>query len=128
VRLRKGRRKGLVLLGDEIGSTSTKVTRGHTVHVLTRARGGAVLDVAQAPMQLAVAFEDDHFGAVVKPQGIPTMQMGLHTATPSAAECIKFVLSMPRIPGAHDLHLRMARSGGGSKFGKAEGSRFSSLA
>jgi hypothetical protein len=88
-------------------SSCMQVPPAATVHLLTRAVSApaASLDSKQAPVQLRVAFEDDHVGVVIKPQGMQTMRSG-PSDMPRAAECIKYALTMPAVPGAprHACH------------------------
>lgn len=47
-----------------------------------------------------VAYEDDHFAAVIKPQGMLTVRMGsVQAPGPALSSCIKHTLTMPRIAG-----------------------------
>eukprot|EP00892_Ulva_mutabilis_P006064 jgi/Ulvmu1/382/UM001_0389.1 len=97
---KKAARRGLVLVDDEVASTSVDLASEQTMKYLTRVVPPAPLDASAAPVALQVAYEDDHIAAVVKPQGMPTIKMGTHKAGLSAAaECIKFCLTMPSIPG-----------------------------
>lgn len=93
-------RKGLVLINDDIVNTTTEVEPEQTVKLLTRIVPRAPLKASAAPKKLEVAYEDDHVAAVVKPQGIPTIHMGEKKAGQvAAAECIKYCITMPAIPG-----------------------------
>lgn len=95
------RRKGLVLVEDDVASTTTEVSAEQTIKYLTRVVPRPALDASAAPAKLEVAYEDDHIAAIVKPQGMPTITMGKRmTSQPSATECIKYFLTMPAIPGA----------------------------
>ena len=70
--------------------------------MLTRIESARPLDAAKAPVRLRVAFEDAHVGVVVKPQGMPTQKAPELGA--SAAQCIKFALTMQPVPGARPLY------------------------
>ena len=51
-----------------------------------------------------VAYEDDHFAAVIKPQGMLTVRMGsVQAPGPALSSCIKHTLRMPRIPGVYRI-------------------------
>ena len=72
---------------------------GATLRILARVQSGEALAAADAPVRLRVAYEDAHLGVVVKPQGMPTLKMGVYKG-PTAAGCIKFALTMEPVAGA----------------------------
>jgi 23S rRNA-/tRNA-specific pseudouridylate synthase len=83
-------RKGLVLLSDELGQTTSLVHGGEDIKVLTRVQSAKVLPTKNGPPALEIAYEDEHMAAVVKPQGMITQGRG---GAVTASECIKYCLT-----------------------------------
>jgi hypothetical protein len=89
----------LVPCGKQQVVADAQVQPGATLFLLARVQGGPQLKKEAAPVKLQVAYEDDHFGIVVKPQGMPTLKSG--KASPvTAAQCIKYALTLKSVPGA----------------------------
>ena len=79
-----------------VAKTSTSTEAGQVVKLLTRVVAGKTLAPERAPEQLPIAYEDEHFGVVVKPQGMPTMGKGIGV---TAAHCVMFALSVSKLTG-----------------------------
>lgn len=71
-----------MLLNDAAAQTTSPVNEGDDLKILTRARAAPALPAKDNVNKLAVAFEDEHFAVVVKPQGMVTQgRVGTFTAS-----------------------------------------------
>lgn len=68
-------RRKHVLVGDQLGTTSTLLAGGERVSLLARTSIAKPLPPDHGP-RLEAAWEDDHMALVIKPQGLPTQGGG----------------------------------------------------
>lgn len=99
-----------VLLNGQRGVTTSTVTSGDTVQLLTRLGGGKQwADTSNKP-HLPLAYEDQHMAIVIKPQGLSTQGKG----ETSVQGRIKYCLQPTPLPGAlyrpHHVRLTSACS------------------
>lgn len=89
-----------MLIENEAAVTSTLMRPGQTLLLLTRVQAATQPSTPAQGSSLTIAYEDEHFAAVVKPQGMLTVRMGTSRPGLVLSSCIKHTLTMPRIPGA----------------------------
>jgi len=90
------------MVDNQSATQDAAIEEGQIVKLLTRVVAKRSWPGGKAATALDVAFQDDHWAVVVKPQGMATLGNGLGE---TAAQCVKH-LPMPSLPGAPLSRLR----------------------